>query len=90
MTNSKDDTGATAVSGSRKIAAWLIRATGFLLGAAVAVALGYLMWSPPPADWQHMRLRSFVGYALTPVFVFAGIFWLADRAAAAIDKRRQL
>jgi hypothetical protein len=77
------------ISGTRKLAGWLIRAFGFLLGAAVAVLLAYLMWTSP-VNLQHLRPSGLLRYLLMPILVFAGAVWLFDRIASCIDKRRMI
>jgi hypothetical protein len=75
-------------AGARKITALLIRTLGFLLGAALAAIYVFLMWSAPP-DMSHARLSAAIGmYLVLPLLFLFGPFWLADRLAAIVDKRR--
>lgn len=74
--------------GARKIVALLIRCLGFLLGAALAGFYVLVMWVSPP-DFSHARPGAAVGmYIGLPLLFLFGPFWLADRVAALIDKRR--
>jgi hypothetical protein len=90
--NSNDIAGPTEISEPRKIAAWLIRAIGCLIGAAALSLYVFLMWTSPP-DWQHMSsgqvLRGLIpAYVFGPLALLVGPFWLADWIASHIDKRR--
>jgi hypothetical protein len=74
---------------ARKIVALLIRTGGFLLGAAVASLYVFLMWSAPPDLSNVHRLGTVIGlFLVTPILLFFGPFWLADRLAAFVDHRR--
>ncbi len=71
----------------RTIAAWVLRALGGALGAAIALIYAALIWTlPPPIDWPHARLRSVMGlYLVSPALLFGGpawiFFWIAARIA---------
>jgi hypothetical protein len=90
--HSNDTAGPTEISEPRRIASWLIRAIGFLIGAAALSLYVFLMWTLPP-DWQHMSSGQVVR-GLIPTFIFVplailiGPFWLANWIASYIDKRR--
>jgi hypothetical protein len=78
-----------AISGTRKIFGFLIRAIGALLGAAAASLYVFLMWSAPPDLSNVHRPSTVIGlFLVTPLLLFFGPFWLADRLAALIDRRR--
>jgi len=84
--------GPTELSEPRRIAAWLIRAIGFLIGAAALSLYVFLMWTSPP-DWQHMSsgqvLRGLIPtFIFVPLAILIGPFWLADWIASRLDKRR--
>ena len=75
-------------AGARKIAALLIRSAGFLFGAALVAFYALVMWVSPP-DFSHARPGAAVGmYVGLPLLFLFGPFWLADRLAAFVDKRR--
>ena len=78
-----------AISGARKSFGFLIRATGALIGAAAASLYVFLMWGSPPDLSNVHRLSTVIGlFIVTPLLLFFGPFWLADRLAAVIDRRR--
>jgi hypothetical protein len=78
-----------AISGARKTFGFLIRAIGALIGAVAASLYVFLMWSSPPDLSNVHRLSAVIGlFLVTPVLFFFGPFWLADRLAALIDRRR--
>ena len=78
-----------AISGARKTFGLLIRAIGALLGAAAASLYVFLMWSSPPDLSNVHRPSTGIGlFLVTPVLLFFGPFWLADRLAALIERRR--
>jgi len=78
-----------ATSGARKTFGFLIRAIGALIGAAAASLYVFLMWTSPPDLSNMHRLSTVIGlFIVTPVLLFFGPFWLADRLAAVIDRRR--
>jgi hypothetical protein len=90
--HSDDASGSIERSEPWKIAAWLIRAIGFLIGAAALSLYVFLMWASPP-DWQHMSsgqvLRGLIpAYVFGPLALLIGPFWLADWIASYVDKRR--
>jgi len=75
-------------AGARKIVAQLIRLVGCLLGAGLAAVYLLVMWISPP-DFSHARPGAVLGmYLGFPVLLLFGPFWLADRLAAFVDKRR--
>jgi hypothetical protein len=75
-------------AGARKIVALLIRSIGLLLGAGLAAFYGVMMWVSPP-DLSHARPSAAIGmYIGLPLLFLFGPFWLADRLAAFVDKRR--
>jgi hypothetical protein len=64
---------------------------GFALGAALTVVFEALVWTSPPPDWSHMRLRTLVGMVLgMPIIIFGGTFWLGNRIAARLDPSRRV
>jgi hypothetical protein len=74
---------------TRKVVAFAIRTIGFLLGAAAASLYVILMWSSPPDFSTVHRISTVIGlFLVTPILLFFGPFWLADRLAAFVDKRR--
>lgn len=78
----------TEISTGRKVAAWLIRALGLIVGVTAASLYGYLIWTMPP----DMSLRQPIRWAialffLVPLLLLFGPYWLADRIAGWIDKR---
>ena len=75
-------------AGARKLVALLIRTLGFLLGAVLAACYVFMIWISPP-DLSHARPGGAIGmYLGLPLLFLFGPFWLADRLAAFIDKRR--
>jgi hypothetical protein len=80
--------GPDQASRSRKIAALLIRSSGFLLGATFASIYLFLAWESPP-DMSHAPLRTPLNFYLTgPILLFGGPVLLADWIAGRIDHRR--
>jgi hypothetical protein len=78
-----------AISGTRKIFGFLIRAIGAVLGAAAGSLYVFLMWSSPPDLSNVHRLGTVIGlFLVIPLLLFFGPFWLADWLAAFIDRRR--
>jgi hypothetical protein len=78
-----------AISGVRTTFGLLIRAIGALLGAAAASLYVFLMWSSPPDLSNVHRPSTGIGlFLVTPVLLFFGPAWLADRLAALIERRR--
>jgi len=60
------------VSSPRKIAAWSIRATGFLLGAGFSSIYLLMAWVLPP-DMSHAHPRTMLNFYLTgPLLLFFG------------------
>jgi len=73
---------------ARKIVALLIRSVGILLGAGLAALYIFIMWVSPP-DFSHARPGAAIGmYIGLPLLLLFGPFWLADRLAGFLDKRR--
>ncbi len=63
----------------RTMAAWLLRALGVAVGAAIALIYVALIWtSPPPIDRPHARLQSVMGlYLVIPTLPFGGPAWIS-------------
>ena len=75
-------------SGARKFVALLIRSVGCLLGAGLAAFYAFVIWVSPP-DFSHARPGAAIGmYIGLPLLLLFGPFWLADRLAGFVDKRR--
>jgi hypothetical protein len=80
--------GSDEVSSLRKIAAWLIRGAGFLLGAALASIYLFLAWDLPP-DMSNARPRAVLFFYLVgPLLLWCGPMFLAGWIASHIDHRR--
>jgi hypothetical protein len=80
--------GPGEVSRPRKIAAWLIRGAGFLLGAALASIYLLMAWDSPP-DMSNAGPRTVLNFYLTgPLLLFSGPMFLAGWIASHIDHRR--
>jgi hypothetical protein len=84
----KGASGRVQVSRPRKIAAWLIRGAGLLLGAALASIYLFMAWDSSP-DMSNARPRAvFNFYLIGPLLLFCGPMFLAGWIASRIDHRR--
>ena len=72
----------------RKIAAWLIRGAGLLLGAALLSFYLLIVWDSAP-DMSNASPRSVFNFYVTgPVLLFSGPMLLAGWIASRIDHRK--
>ena len=70
----------------RKVAGRAIQWFGFLLGAAIVLIYGALLWTTPTPDLSHSRISGVMGvYVVTPVLVFGGTVWLFTWIAGRLD-----
>jgi len=86
--SASDCTSGDQPSRPRKIAAWLIRGAGFLLGAALVSFYLLIVWEAPP-DMSDASPRSLFNFYVTgPVLLFFGPMLLAGWIASHIDDRK--
>src|SRR6516165_4898131 len=80
--------GRDQVSRQRKIAAWLVRGVGFLVGAAFVSIYLLMAWDSPP-EMSNARPRTMFNFYVTgPLLLFCGPMFLAGWIASRIDRRR--
>jgi hypothetical protein len=71
----------------RKVAAWLIRGAGLLLGVALVSFYVLIVWESPP-DMSNASPRSVFNFYVTgPLLLFFGPMLLAGWIASRIDHR---
>ena len=76
------------VSRPRKIAAWLIRGAGFLLGVVLVSLYVFIVWDSPPDMSNASPRTAFNFYVTGPLLLFSGPMLLAGWIASRVDHRR--
>ena len=79
-------------SPARTMIAEIVTWTGLALGALIAIALYWLIWTDQSVDWAHTNRvpRGWISFHLFfPLAVCGGLAWLFAWVAGMIDPERR-
>jgi hypothetical protein len=87
QSSASDCASRNQASRPRKVAAWLIRGAGLLLGVAMVSFYVLIVWESPP-DMSNASPRSVFNFYVTgPLLLFFGPILLAGWIASRVDYR---